>query len=282
MDMPIFEVDFNEMVEPNLVLLSAFDERADVTGVVVDLSEGMRVRLRMTDYDSNGKRDDLVAAGSVEKTPKTGWADHVKWSCRIDEDGVRVESEALSSTYPAQRIFQEVSAEIRHIVKHAGKLRPALVLLWLIGVALAIKDHAENYIPRSVVDSRSVEMYRDAGFLEASGCDCRVVELFKRSESVLMFVDVFRKAGEPDFVALYKDRMSERGWTLVSDKRDVVVMCKRGMLAQLEETVMAWREQVPNRPLYGISINYDRQSEDFCRRSGVPGGWVKEGDNAKS
>jgi len=98
MSVPVFEVDFNEMVEPDLVLLSAFDTKKDVAGTVFNLAEGMRVKLRMFDYDSSGTRDDLVATGNVEKTPKGSWADHVKWSCRIDRAGIRVESEISSST----------------------------------------------------------------------------------------------------------------------------------------------------------------------------------------
>lgn len=67
--------------------------------------------------------------------------------------------------YPDQRIFQELSVEIKRIGRYARKCGPVLVLLWVIGVAFAIKDYVENHIPRNVIESRFIEMHQDAGDL---------------------------------------------------------------------------------------------------------------------
>jgi hypothetical protein len=90
---PSFYVDFNEMVEPNLVLLSQTDVKNDYLGRAVELSEGMQVDLYMDDVDSLGNRDDLVASGTVERNSSQDWSKHVKWCCRIDSRGVRHRSE---------------------------------------------------------------------------------------------------------------------------------------------------------------------------------------------
>ena len=81
------------MVEPNLVLLSASDLRADVNGEYVFLTDGMSVNLEMQDFDSDGNKDHLIASGSVELNTFRGWASHVKWCCRIDTNGIRHSSD---------------------------------------------------------------------------------------------------------------------------------------------------------------------------------------------
>ena len=67
MDKPYFSVDFNEMIDANTVLLSAGDWRIDAGGVIVQLREGMLVRVYMDDLRENGKIDNLVANGVVTK-----------------------------------------------------------------------------------------------------------------------------------------------------------------------------------------------------------------------
>ena len=86
-------VDFNEMVESNLVLLSAGDSKVDVNGMTVVLRDGMQVEVYMDDLDGNGNVDNLIATGVVEKNTATGWGQHVKWCCRIDANGIRPQSE---------------------------------------------------------------------------------------------------------------------------------------------------------------------------------------------
>ena len=90
---PVFCVDFNEMVGANTVLLSANDTKADASGVIVQLQEGMSVTGVMDDLDENGNIDNLVANGIVVRNMVSGWPAHIKWCCRIDTDGIRAQSE---------------------------------------------------------------------------------------------------------------------------------------------------------------------------------------------
>jgi hypothetical protein len=85
----IFEVDFNELVEPDLVLFSKEDRRPDIDGLTIMLSEGMKVSLISDDLDDDGQPDYLVADGTIVRNTSEGWSSHVKWACRIDERGIR-------------------------------------------------------------------------------------------------------------------------------------------------------------------------------------------------
>ena len=93
MPRPAFLVDFNEMVEPNLVLLSKRDNKIDSKGNVVSLGDGLEVIVYMDDTDAGGGVDNLVASGIVERNRSSGWSAHVKWCCRIDIAGIRHQSE---------------------------------------------------------------------------------------------------------------------------------------------------------------------------------------------
>ena len=93
MSRPVFYVDFNEMVDSNTVLLSVEDTRADASGVIVHLQQGMYVTVYMDDLVEDGNVDNLVANGVVVRNTDRGWAAHVKWCCRIDSDGIRAQSE---------------------------------------------------------------------------------------------------------------------------------------------------------------------------------------------
>jgi hypothetical protein len=90
----VFHVDFNEMLEANLVLLSAGDEKLDDQGKIVLLREGLEVTVLMEDFDVTGRVDSLVAIGVVEQNRSdASWGRHVKWCCRIDNRGIRHQSE---------------------------------------------------------------------------------------------------------------------------------------------------------------------------------------------
>jgi hypothetical protein len=89
-----FQVDFNELVEPDLVLLSRADQREDETGRLVALVEGMSINVWEADLNERGEPDDLIASGVVVRNMTRGWAGHVKWACRIDERGIRHRSES--------------------------------------------------------------------------------------------------------------------------------------------------------------------------------------------
>ncbi len=86
-------VDFNELIESNLVLLSKGDTKLSSTGETVVLREGMPIEVCSDDVGDNGETDNLIACGVVERNTKTGWACDVKWCCRIDGNGIRPESD---------------------------------------------------------------------------------------------------------------------------------------------------------------------------------------------
>jgi len=84
LDPPRIQVDFNEMVEENVVLLSREDHREDSSGTRVALSPGLRVHLYDDDRDEHGEPSYLLATGIVELNTHDDWSRHVKWCCRID------------------------------------------------------------------------------------------------------------------------------------------------------------------------------------------------------
>ncbi|MCT7315257.1 hypothetical protein N5I87_04515 [Ralstonia sp. CHL-2022] len=93
MSRPMFLVDFNEMVDENTVLLSVGDTKVDALGIVVQLHEGLPISVYMDDLGDSGNVDNLLANGVVVKNKEPGWSAPVKWCCRIDEDGIRSQSE---------------------------------------------------------------------------------------------------------------------------------------------------------------------------------------------
>ena len=96
MSTPRLYVDFNEMLDRDLVLLSKDDTKTDSHGSVIHLSEGLPVAIYSDDLDESGKPDNLIAEGIVERNKDfTGWSSHVKWCCRIDTKGIRHESDSL-------------------------------------------------------------------------------------------------------------------------------------------------------------------------------------------
>ncbi|MCD8043234.1 MAG: hypothetical protein LUH10_09225 [Tannerellaceae bacterium] len=85
---PVFEVDFNEIIDDRLILLSKTDKRKDINGNVITLIAGMHIQLIDVDYDDNGNRDDLIAEGVVIPNT-TALYQTVKWCCKIDENRIR-------------------------------------------------------------------------------------------------------------------------------------------------------------------------------------------------
>jgi hypothetical protein len=93
-DRPRIPVDFNEMVEPDLVLLSRTGVRTDSTGASVTLRAGDQVFIYSDDNDDQGRPDPLIAMGWVEvDRHEQGWSKHVPWRCRFSDEGVRPLSE---------------------------------------------------------------------------------------------------------------------------------------------------------------------------------------------
>lgn len=91
MNKPIVYVDFNELTEPGLVLLSKGDTKADLFGNQIHIYEGLAIFIYMDDPDIDGKEEYLVAEGIAELNTAKDWSSHVKWCCRIDENGIRSE-----------------------------------------------------------------------------------------------------------------------------------------------------------------------------------------------
>lgn len=88
-------VDFNEMIEDDLVLLSQTDFKKDSMGNMVELTEGLKVKIYMSDSDEFGIEDNLIAEGTVELNTYGGWTQAAKWNCRIDINGIYHESDGL-------------------------------------------------------------------------------------------------------------------------------------------------------------------------------------------
>ncbi len=93
MNRPRLYVDFNELIEPNLVALSKDDTKLTLTGENILLREGLLIEVHSDDVSDEGEPDNLIASGVVERNSKTGWASHIKWCCRIDGNGIRHESD---------------------------------------------------------------------------------------------------------------------------------------------------------------------------------------------
>jgi hypothetical protein len=84
---PRFSVDFNELIENDLVMLSQADERVDVAGVSVALVQGLQVEVQEENLYDDGLHEVLFARGVVEANMTGTWS-HVKWLCRIDSAGI--------------------------------------------------------------------------------------------------------------------------------------------------------------------------------------------------
>jgi hypothetical protein len=53
----------------------------------------MRVHVYSDDVDDDGRVDNLIADGVVERNIASGWTAAAKWCCRIDTNGIRHESD---------------------------------------------------------------------------------------------------------------------------------------------------------------------------------------------
>lgn len=89
LDRPRIHVNFNEMVESDLVPLAVDDFKDDSCGTSVHLHEGLAIDIYLDDEDSTGQPDPLIASGLMEATAGRGWAPHVRWCCRITSPGIQ-------------------------------------------------------------------------------------------------------------------------------------------------------------------------------------------------
>jgi len=93
MSTPRICVDFNEMPCAGEVLLSQEDSKIDSSGSLVHFHEGKEVTVYMDDCDENGNPDRLIAKGNAMRNGHGGWTAAARWLLKIDEDGIRHESE---------------------------------------------------------------------------------------------------------------------------------------------------------------------------------------------
>lgn len=84
--------DFNGLFG-DLLCLSHEDTCRDEHGALVAVRAGMIVVAFDEDADEHGNRDDLVASGTVEPAPDWLSCRGSRWVLRIDENGVRHESD---------------------------------------------------------------------------------------------------------------------------------------------------------------------------------------------
>ncbi len=84
--------DFNGLFGDILCLLHE-DMCFDESGATIHLSEGFSLTAFDEDVDEHGNRDDLMASGTVESSPEWLKCNGSKWVLRIDENGVRHESD---------------------------------------------------------------------------------------------------------------------------------------------------------------------------------------------
>lgn len=83
---PRFSVDFNELLERDLIMLSQTDLRKDIGGLPVLLVAGLFIEVQEENLYDDGTHEVLFARGVVEAN-STGICPHVKWCCRFDAEG---------------------------------------------------------------------------------------------------------------------------------------------------------------------------------------------------
>jgi hypothetical protein len=84
--------DFNGLFG-ELLCLSHKDTCEDANGNLVTLQAGMVLTAFDEDSDEHGNRDDLIATGTVEHSPWRLRCNGSRWALRIDQNGVRHESD---------------------------------------------------------------------------------------------------------------------------------------------------------------------------------------------
>ena len=89
--------DFNGLFG-ELLCLSHKDTCEDADRNLVTMQAGMVLTAFDEDADENGNRDDLIASGTVERSPWRLQCNGSRWALRIDRNGVRHESDLQGST----------------------------------------------------------------------------------------------------------------------------------------------------------------------------------------
>lgn len=86
------KADFNGLFE-DVLCLSHSDHCLNEDGSPVLLSAGMTLTAFEPDADEEGNPDDLIATGVVEPSPDWLQCRGSRWILRIDENGVRHQSD---------------------------------------------------------------------------------------------------------------------------------------------------------------------------------------------
>ncbi len=91
MDKIRLPVDFNEMIDYDMVMLSQTDTKTDCLGNMVTLYEGMSVIVYEEDRYSDGDIEYLFAEGVVIRHDLARYPvfPHVKWFCQINANGIQ-------------------------------------------------------------------------------------------------------------------------------------------------------------------------------------------------
>ena len=89
---PRLWADFNGYFG-EILCLSHSDTCRTEDGEEVELKEGMIVTAYDDDVDENNERDNLIATGVVERSPESLSCRGSVWCLRIDDNGLRNESD---------------------------------------------------------------------------------------------------------------------------------------------------------------------------------------------
>jgi hypothetical protein len=84
------------LMSAGVLCLSHAETCRDRDGNVVTVDEGMRASGFDEDVDDQGNRDELLASGTVERPPDWLARQGSRWVLRINERGVRHESDEKS------------------------------------------------------------------------------------------------------------------------------------------------------------------------------------------
>lgn len=95
MDKPRIRVDFNELVQEDVVLLSKIDEIEDSDANRIILVEGLKVSLYEFNHYDDGTKEYLLAEGVAifnDTNINGAWSKTAKWCCQINKYGITLES----------------------------------------------------------------------------------------------------------------------------------------------------------------------------------------------
>jgi hypothetical protein len=89
--------DFNGLFR-ELLCLSHKETYLGEDGSAIVVQEGMTITAFDKDVDEDGQPDNLIASGTVERPPEWLSCQGSRWVLRIDENGVRHESDLRQSS----------------------------------------------------------------------------------------------------------------------------------------------------------------------------------------